>query len=280
MRSDTARGNEYGGKGYGAMTTTAATTDERALAELQREHGTALLSFLLGFTHGDRQRAEDLLQETLVRAWQHPEAFEGPYESMRPWLFTVGRRLAIDARRSRLARPAEIGDGLLAGAPDPADVTESAVAAVDVRAAVRELSPEHRAVLVRLYFDGLTVNEAAAELGIPAGTVKSRSHYALRALGRYLPGYSRAPGGPPPARSGDGRRPHGPDGGTGRNDGDGGNAGIAGIAGGSRHNGEGGEDGRRAPEGTEGGVRAGGPGPWARGPGGHRWPASGPRPGR
>ncbi|MEU8530998.1 sigma-70 family RNA polymerase sigma factor [Streptomyces sp. NPDC048629] len=173
---------------------TTATTDERALEELQRDHGPALLSFLLGLTYGDQQRAEDLVQETLVRAWLHPEAFHGPYESMRPWLFTVARRLAIDARRSRLARPAEIGDGALAATPDPADRTESAVAALDVRATVRGLSPEHRAVLVRLYFDGLTVKEAADELGIPAGTVKSRSHYALRALGRCLPGYSRPRG--------------------------------------------------------------------------------------
>ncbi|MFJ9824540.1 sigma-70 family RNA polymerase sigma factor [Streptomyces sp. NPDC101160] len=186
------------------MTTATATTDERDLVELQREHGQALLAFLLGLTHGDRQRAEDLVQETLVRAWQHPEAFDSAYDSMRPWLFTVARRLAIDARRSRLARPAETGDGLLALTPDPADTTESRDAALDVRAAVRGLSPEHRAVLVRLYFRGLTVSEAAAELGIPAGTVKSRSHYALRQLGHRLPGYRpRRPsacGGPAVAR--------------------------------------------------------------------------------
>ncbi|MDH2387993.1 sigma-70 family RNA polymerase sigma factor [Streptomyces sp. HNM0663] len=171
-----------------------ALTDERALARLQREHGPALLSFLRGLTYGDRQRAEDLVQETLVRAWQHPEAFERPYESMRPWLFTVGRRLAIDARRSRLARPAEIGDGVLATTPDPCDRTETAVASLDVRAAVDTLSPEHRAVLERLYFSGLTVNEAAEELGIPPGTVKSRSYYGLRALARCLPGYSGSAG--------------------------------------------------------------------------------------
>ncbi|MFF2567170.1 sigma-70 family RNA polymerase sigma factor [Streptomyces sp. NPDC058084] len=172
-----------------APTTARATTDERALKQLQREHGQALLAFLLGLTQGDRQRAEDLAQETLVRAWLHPEAFDSSYESMRPWLFTVARRLAIDARRSRLSRPTEIGDGMLACTADPADTTESADAALDVRAAVRGLSPEHRAVLVRLYFRGLTVNEAAADLGIPAGTVKSRSHYALRQLGHRLPGY-------------------------------------------------------------------------------------------
>ncbi|MFD7446101.1 sigma-70 family RNA polymerase sigma factor [Streptomyces sp. NPDC059909] len=174
------------------VTSATATTDERALAELQREHGPALMSFLIGLTYGDQQRAEDLLQETLVRAWQHPEAFDGPYESMRPWLFTVGRRLAIDARRSRMARPTEIGDAVLATTADPADVTDRAVAVLDVRAAVRSLSPEHRAVLVQIYFQGKSVAETAEALGIPAGTVKSRSYHALRQLARCLPGYSRA----------------------------------------------------------------------------------------
>ncbi|MFB7220017.1 sigma-70 family RNA polymerase sigma factor [Streptomyces sp. NPDC056227] len=166
------------------------TTDKRALAELQREHGPALLHFLLGLTFGDRQRAEDLLQETLVRAWQHPEAFDSPYESMRPWLFTVARRLAIDARRSRQARPTEVSDLVLESAPGREDTAEATVAALDVREAVRTLSPEHRAVLVQIYFRGLSVGETAQVLGIPAGTVKSRSHYALRLLSRNLPGYS------------------------------------------------------------------------------------------
>jgi RNA polymerase sigma-70 factor (ECF subfamily) len=163
---------------------------ERDLAELQRAHGPALLHFLLGLTYGDRQRAEDLLQETLVRAWQHPEAFEAPYCSMRPWLFTVARRLAIDARRSRLARPTEVGDEALLATAEPGDPTERCTAALDVRAAVKSLTPQHRAVLVQLYFRGLSVTEAAEVLGVPPGTVKSRSYYALRALARVLPGYS------------------------------------------------------------------------------------------
>ncbi|MFJ2405685.1 sigma-70 family RNA polymerase sigma factor [Streptomyces xanthochromogenes] len=165
-------------------------THERDLAELQRAHGPALLHFLLGLTYGDRQRAEDLLQETLVRAWQHPEAFEAPYSSMRPWLFTVARRLAVDARRGRLARPAEVADEVLLATAECADHTERCAAALDVRTAVRSLTPEHRAVLVQLYFRGLSVNEAAEVLGVPPGTVKSRSYYALRALARVLPGYS------------------------------------------------------------------------------------------
>ncbi|MFJ6805619.1 sigma-70 family RNA polymerase sigma factor [Streptomyces anulatus] len=170
---------------------TTTTTDERTLAALQREHGPALFHFLLGLTFGDRQRAEDLVQETLVRAWQHPEAFDAPYDSMRPWLFTVGRRLAIDARRSRQARPVEVSDTVLESTPDALDTADRAVRALDVREAVRTLSPEHRAVLVQIYFRGLSVGETAAALGIPAGTVKSRSYYALRVLARTLPGYSR-----------------------------------------------------------------------------------------
>ncbi|MFF9349148.1 sigma-70 family RNA polymerase sigma factor [Streptomyces sp. NPDC014734] len=170
------------------MTTT--TTDERALADLQREHGPALFRFLLGLTFGDRQRAEDLLQETLVRAWQHPEAFDAPYASMRPWLFTVARRLAIDARRSRQARPVEVGDVVLETAAEEEDSAEATVSALDVREAVRALGPEHRAVLVHMYFRGLSVGETAQALGIPPGTVKSRSYYALRRLSRSLPGYS------------------------------------------------------------------------------------------
>ncbi|MFJ4923313.1 sigma-70 family RNA polymerase sigma factor [Streptomyces sp. NPDC088725] len=171
--------------------TPTGTTDERTLAALQRQHGPALLRFLLGLTYGDQQRAEDLLQETLVRAWRHPEVFDAPFESMRPWLFTVARRLAIDARRSRMARPAEISDEVLAATAAPQDLTETTAATLDVRAAVETLSPEHRAVLVQIYFRGLSMPETAKVLGIPPGTVKSRSHYALRALGRSLPGYSR-----------------------------------------------------------------------------------------
>ena len=166
------------------------TTGEEALAELQREHGRALFSFLLGLTYGDRQRAEDLAQETLVRAWQHPEALETDHESMRPWLFTVARRLAIDARRALLARPNEVGDEILESVPPsvPDDVDRS-VTAMDVREAVMRLSPDHRAVLVQVYFRGLSVTEASEMLGIPPGTVKSRTYYALRVLRQAMPGY-------------------------------------------------------------------------------------------
>jgi RNA polymerase sigma-70 factor (ECF subfamily) len=144
-----------------------------------------LFALLLRLCDGDRQRAEDLVQETLVRAWQNPAALrDEAFESVRPWLLTVARRLAIDARR------AEVGDAVLENARVCADHAERSAAMLDVREAVRRLTPEHRDVLVLVYFRGASVAEAAAVLGIPAGTVKSRAYYGLRALRSVLPGYA------------------------------------------------------------------------------------------
>lgn len=177
-----------------ASSTTLATRNygaEHELALLQREHGRPLFALLLRLCDGDRQRAEDLVQETLVRAWQHPEALRADgFESVRPWLLTVARRLAIDARRARQARPTEVGDTLLEHGPVYADHAERAVASLDVRKAVKTLTPQHREVLVLVYFQGASVAEAARTLGIPPGTVKSRAYYALRALRGVLPGYA------------------------------------------------------------------------------------------
>ncbi|MEV7726350.1 sigma-70 family RNA polymerase sigma factor [Streptomyces sp. NPDC087917] len=168
---------------------TLRRTDPEALAELQREHGRALFGFLLGLTAGDAQRAEDLVQETLVRVWQHPEVLSSGHESMRPWLFTVARRLAIDARRARLSRPQEVDPEGLEQAPAAQDAVSGSVTAIDVRRAVGSLGQEHRDVLLEVYFRDRSVAEAAARLGIPAGTVKSRTYYALRALRKGLDGY-------------------------------------------------------------------------------------------
>ncbi|MEU9478899.1 sigma-70 family RNA polymerase sigma factor [Streptomyces sp. NPDC048191] len=167
------------------------TTAEHELAALQREHGRPLFALLLRLCEGDRQRAEDLVQETLVRAWQHPEAVHAEgFDSVRPWLLTVARRLAIDARRARQARPPETGCEVPENARVSADHAERAAAMLDVREAVKTLTPEHRDVLVLVYFLGASVAEAAQTLGVPPGTVKSRAYYALRALRRVLPGYA------------------------------------------------------------------------------------------
>src|SRR5690348_18433918 len=92
-------------------------SDEELVRALYAEHAAALLRFTLRMTDGDRQRAEDIVQETLLRAWLHPEAIaERP---ARPWLFAVARNLAVDAHRARKARPMEVGAGALDLAPVP-----------------------------------------------------------------------------------------------------------------------------------------------------------------
>src|SRR5437016_14187928 len=82
--------------------------DAELLRVLHAEHGDALFAYALRMCSGDRQRAEDLVQETLLRAWQHPEALDPQRGSVRAWLFTTARNLAIDAWRRRTSRVSEV----------------------------------------------------------------------------------------------------------------------------------------------------------------------------
>jgi RNA polymerase sigma-70 factor (ECF subfamily) len=157
----------------------APTADDHLLRALYAEHGGPLLGYILRLTGGDRQQAEDVVQETLLRAWRHPEALSG--RPVRPWLFTVARNLVVDAHRARQARPPEAGEALLAVLP-AADDIDRALESWTVAEALADLSPQHRAVLIETYYRGLSVAEAATVLGVPPGTVKSRTYYALRAL--------------------------------------------------------------------------------------------------
>lgn len=159
----------------------ANRTDERLIRALYREHGSALLCYALRLTGGDRGHAEDIVQETLLRAWRHPEALAPERGSIRPWLFTVAHRIAIDRHRAAGSRPTEVGDAELVGLAAP-EALDRALEAWQVADAVAALSREHREVLVETYYRGRSVGEAAAVLGVPAGTVKSRAFYALRAL--------------------------------------------------------------------------------------------------
>ena len=156
-------------------------SDDVLVRTLYAEHAGPLLRYAMHLTSGDRQRAEDIVQETLLRAWQHPDAIaERP---PRPWLFAVARNLAVDAYRARKARPREVGEAALEGGLAPWDEAERALESWAVADALKSRPrPEHRGVLLETYYRGKSVAEAAAVLGIPAGTVKSRTFYALRAL--------------------------------------------------------------------------------------------------
>jgi RNA polymerase sigma-70 factor (ECF subfamily) len=152
------------------------------LRALHEEHGDALFVHALRLTSGDRQRAEDLVQETFMRAWQHPEQLNPRNGPIRPWLFTISRNLAIDAWRRRSARVGEVITDTVPERMSDVDEADRAVEAWTIAEALARLSSAHREVLVECFYNGRSVSEAAARLGIPPGTVKSRTHYALQSL--------------------------------------------------------------------------------------------------
>ncbi|MFE6946582.1 sigma-70 family RNA polymerase sigma factor [Streptomyces chartreusis] len=161
----------------------AAATDERerSLKPLYEEHRAHLHSYVLRLVGGDHHRAEDIVQETLLRCWRKHSLIND--QSVRPWLFKVARNLVIDRYRMRLARPQEVdGASWLDQEPAEVDRIDQMLSSVVVREALEALSEAHRQVLHLTYFAGATIREASATLGIPIGTVKSRLFYALRSL--------------------------------------------------------------------------------------------------
>jgi RNA polymerase sigma-70 factor (ECF subfamily) len=120
------------------------------------------------------------VQETLLRAWRSPKVLDQSGGSARAWLFTVARHIVVDEWRSARNRhelavdePPEV---------PTADRTDQLLQSWLVADALAQLTPEHRAVLLECYYRGRSVAEAARILEVPEGTVKSRTHYALRAL--------------------------------------------------------------------------------------------------
>jgi RNA polymerase sigma-70 factor, ECF subfamily len=139
---------------------------------LYNQHGAALLRYAWRLT-SNATRAEDVVQETLLRACQHQEVVDGNERSTRAWLFTVARDM-ISSNGS--------------GAPEAggSDELKSALDRTLVTDAFARLSAEHRAVVRRAYYYGWSTAQIGADLRIADDTVKSRLHYALRTLRRTL----------------------------------------------------------------------------------------------
>lgn len=150
----------------------------------------AVLAYVTRVT-GDRALAEDVLQETLIRAWRHAGSLSESTGSIRGWLFTVARNVMTDKMRAKAVRPAEVAESPASVAVER-DHADRVVDSMVAWEALGHLSEEHRSVLVEIYFQGRSVAETAEHLGIPAGTVKSRSHNAMKNLRELLLGRSTA----------------------------------------------------------------------------------------
>ena len=147
---------------------------------------------------GDVGEAEELVQETLVRAWRQADRFDPARGRVGAWLFGIARHIATDrwryrGRRSTVALDESTDRAIDSGFAELGD-------AWDVALALEDLPPAQREVLVMAYHHDLSQSEIADNLGIPLGTVKSRTFHALRAMSVLLEsGASRVGPAPDPA---------------------------------------------------------------------------------
>ena len=153
---------------------------DAALRDLYAQHARALHCYVERFCP-DRASADDIVQETFIRAWRHLPQLSSEDFPVRPWLFRVARNLLIDADRAARSRPATVQAEPAEEGRDDTGL-EQVLDRQVVADALRQLSPAHRAVLVEVFYGGDSVTRAAHQLGIPHGTARSRLHYALQAL--------------------------------------------------------------------------------------------------
>lgn len=157
-----------------------AEGDERALGGLYDRY--AGLIYGAGTRYlGDSGQAEDLVQDVFLSVWRNAGSFDPSRASLATWIYRITRNRATDLIRRRKARARTVGADTPPEPEDP-DPTGRLSRGFDVAAALSQLSPSHREVLVLAYFEGLSQREISARTHAPLGTVKSRTSAALRAL--------------------------------------------------------------------------------------------------
>jgi RNA polymerase sigma-70 factor (ECF subfamily) len=157
---------------------------DAAVRQLYARHAEALHGYVRQFCP-DRASADDIVQETFIRAWRHLPQLSTGGRPARPWLFRVARNLLTDASRAARSRPAIVQARPAEEGRDDTGLDQVLDRQL-VTGALSRLSPAHRAVLMETYYRGDTLAGAARELGIPHGTARSRLHYALQALREQL----------------------------------------------------------------------------------------------
>ena len=151
------------------------------LRELYRRYAGELYGFACNAL-GDRDLAEEIVQDVFARAWQHARGYDERRATVRTWLYAIARHRIVDMQRRAGARPALTERDEMPAETPAVDPLEQAVLRWQVTAALARLSPAHREVIRLAHYGGLSLREISEKKGIPLGTVKSRTSYALRTL--------------------------------------------------------------------------------------------------
>ena len=134
---------------------------------------------------GDRGHAEDAVQEAFAAIWRSASTYRPERGAAGGWIYTVARNAIVDRARTRSETPAELPD-TPADEPGPGDRAEQSWVAWRVHRALEELPEREREVIALAYWSGLSQSEVAEFLGIPLGTVKTRTRAALGRLSDIL----------------------------------------------------------------------------------------------
>jgi len=164
----------------------AAGGDRSAFEQLYQRYARPVFGLALRKL-GDRGRAEDAVQETFASIWRSAGSYKPERGPGAPWLYAVARNAIVDRARARSESPAEIPDEPAPG-PTPLDQAEQGWVAWRVHRALEELPEREREVVALAYWSGLSQSEVAEFLGIPLGTVKTRTRAALGHLAELLEG--------------------------------------------------------------------------------------------
>ncbi len=163
-----------------------ARGDENALRALYASYGPRLFSYALRFT-GDRSVAEEVVQDSLLAVWKNARGYRG-HSRVSTWLLGIVHNQSLNAMRRRRL-PTTGLEGACREAAD-ADKLEDLANVSDRRralsSALAQLSPDHRAALELVFYQGLSLVETARALDCPVGTVKSRLSYAKTYLRQAL----------------------------------------------------------------------------------------------
>jgi len=168
----------------GELIQRAASGDRGAFEDLYRRYARPVFGLALRRL-GDRGRAEDAVQETFASIWRSASSYRPERGPGAPWLYAVARNAIVDRTRARSETPAEIPDEP-SSEPSPPERAEQGWVAWRVHRALEELPEREREVIALAYWSGLSQSEVAEYLGVPLGTVKTRTRAALAHLADLL----------------------------------------------------------------------------------------------